>query len=98
MEFAIRGVSFGEEVELTWRDGEVTGHPQRVELLKAKARTLRRVPVGATKAGRALSLGPEHLSNPHGAYHIMRGMIFQEVLEERGDIPVPPEPPSGARA
>ena len=97
MEFAIRGVSFGEEVELVWRDGEVTGHPQRVELLKAKARTLRRVPVGATKAGRALSLGPDHLANPHGAYHLMKWGIFQEVLEERGDVPKPPVPRPGSR-
>ena len=97
MEFVIRGVSFGEEVELTWRDGEVFGHSQRVRLLEAKARTLRRIGVGVAENGLPLSSGPDHLANPHGAYHLMKWGIFQEVIEERGDVPTPPKRPPGAR-
>ena len=51
MGFAIKGVSFGEEFEFTWRDGEVTGHRGRVEFLKRKARNMRRTPAGASFAG-----------------------------------------------
>lgn len=98
MEFTIRGVSFGEEVELTWRDGEVTGPSGRVDLLKRKARIVRRIPVGRNPhTAQPLSLGPDHLANPHGAYHLMKWGIFQEVHEERGDVPEPPEPRPGSR-
>ena len=97
MYFALRGVSFGEEVELTWRDGGMTGHEDRVRLLKRKARIMRRTPVGASFSGTPLSTGPDHLANPHGAYHLMKWGIFQEVLEERGDVPKPPVPRPGSR-
>ena len=98
MQFTIKGVSFGEEVELTWRDGEVTGHQGRVKLLKRKARIVRRVPVGHNPhTNQPLSLGPDHLANPHGAYHLMKWGIFQEVREERGDVPKPPVPEFGSR-
>lgn len=100
MEFTIRGVSFGEEVELTWRDGEVTGHEGRAALLKRKARIVRRVDVGASEDELPLSPGGEdadHLANPYGAYHLMKWGIFQEIVEESGEVPVPPARTPGAR-
>lgn len=99
MEYAVRGVSFGREVELTWRDGTISGPAGTVELLGVKAKAFRRMSVGRNPhTAQPLSLGPDHLANPHGAYVLMRALIFQGVLEESGEIPELPEPSPGARS
>ena len=90
MEFTIRGISFGEEVELTWRDGEIFGHEERKRLLESKAKSLEGFPVGRGPGGWPISEA-NHLQEAYAAYTLMRWGIFQEVLAETGDIPEPPE-------
>ena len=93
-EFTIRGVSFGEEVELTWRDGEISGHEERKRLLEEKAKGLEGFPVGRGPGGWPVSES-NHLDNPYAAYTLMRWGIFQEVLAETGEIPEAPKLPPG---
>jgi hypothetical protein len=95
VEFTVRGISFGREAELTWREGRVTGDGRARELLEASAEALEGLPVGLNASGFAVSHGG-HLSDPRAAYELMRGAVFQEVLEERGDVPPPQARPTGA--
>ena len=94
MEFTVRGESFGEEVELTWRDGEISGHEGRKKLLEAKAEGLEGFPVGRGPGGWPVSEA-DHLKEPYAAYTLMRWGIFQEVIAEEGEIPDPPKLPPG---
>ena len=83
MAFTIRGISFGEEVELTWHEGEIFGHEGRKELLEAKAESLEDFPVGRGPDGWPVSES-NHLQKPYAAYTLMRWGIFQEVSGRRG--------------
>ena len=94
MEFTVRGISFGEEVELTWRNGEISGHEERKELLEVKAEGLEGFPVGRGPGGWPVS-ERKHLEDPYAAYALMLWGIFQEVLAEEGEIPEAPTLPPG---
>ncbi len=94
MACTIRGISSGEEVELTWRDGVIFGHEGRKELLEAKAEGLEGFPVGRGPGGWPVSEA-DHLQHPYAAYTLMLWGIFQEVLAEEGEIPEAPTLPPG---
>lgn len=86
--FAIKGKYLGDEYVVVWNNGEFYGDAVVVSVAKNYAEAKEGEPIGFP----GYYSTNNHIKNALSAYLILR-KIFDEVIEESGDIPAREENP-----
>jgi hypothetical protein len=90
--FAVKGTRGGREIMVFWNDGELSGDPDAVKMIKHLAKDADGKPIWTPGHSGPLF---DHLSDCYQAYALMK-MVFPKRPEMIGSLPPLPPPPPGA--